>query len=375
MRPILSALWGMFLLSASATTARAEIIQQFTELDTKCMPMNWFQALEGGLAGPVGHSGVLQLGSMPTPNGTLFSAWMTFTPGGTFLSLVGGTVSSDEILSPTGAPLTDIRGAVLLGSGFELDFNTVTSTYASPLLYSGVLLWNAGHTYIVLIGGLTTTYEVTILGAPIAGVRGAARLATQFINTAAPPVLAETLFSGTVVYSSTHTWLVRTFSLIAASEVLFAGAPITDVRGVLPMGGVANTLLLDTGSILWTPSRVHMLLTGPSTSVYEVLDPAGASISGTWSATRCGPSYAGGGLFLGAATLVDGTREILALASGLTIATYNVPKPGGAPITSNVVIPGGHALLHQSTNLWELFGTWQPPGVPLVRGTVIGGMQ
>jgi hypothetical protein len=362
-------------LALLAASARADIIQQFTEFDTKCMPTNWFQALDGGLAGPAGHSGVLQLGAMPTPNGTLFSAWLTFSPGGTFLSLVGGTVSSDEILSPSGAPLTDIRGAVILGSGFELDFNTVTATYASPLLYSGVLMWNPGHTYIVLIGGLTTTYEVTAGGAPIPGVRGAARLATQFINTATPPVLAETLFSGTVVYSSSHAWLVRTFSLIAASEILFSGAPITDVRGVTAMGGVANTLLLDTGSILWTPTKVHLLLTGPFADVYEIKDPAGASISGAWSVTRCGPPYMGGGLFLGAATIVDSTREILALASGFTIATYDVPKPGGAPIATNVVVPASNSLLHQASGLWEVFGTWQPPGVPLVRGTVIGALQ
>jgi hypothetical protein len=165
------------------TSARADIIQQFVDQDTHCMPTNWFQALDGGAAGPAGHSGILQLGSMPTSNGTLFSAWMTFTPGGTFLSLVGGTVSSDEILSPTGMPLTDIRGAVLLDSGFELDFNTVTGSLSSPLLYSGVLMWNAGHTYIVLIGGLTTTYEVTAGGLPLAGVRGAALLSSQFINT------------------------------------------------------------------------------------------------------------------------------------------------------------------------------------------------
>lgn len=372
MTPRLSSLVLPFALALSASAARADIIQQFTEHDTRCMPLNWFQALEGGGSGPAGHSGVLQLGSLPTPNGTLFSAWITFTPGGTFLSLVGGTVSSNEILSPAGLPLTDIRGAMLLGSGFELDFDTSTGTYASPLLYSGVLLWNAGHTYVVLIGGLSTTYEVTIGGAPLAGVRGAARLASQFINTVSPPALAATLFSGAVVYSGTHAWLVRTFGLIGASELLFSGAPIPDVRGVTPMGGVANTLLLDTGSILWTPSRVHLLLTGPFADVYEIKDPAGASIANTWSVTRCGPSYAGGGLFLGAATIVDNTREILALASGLTIATYDVPKPGGAPITTNVVVPGNNALLHQSSGLWEVFGTWQPPGFPLVRGTVIG---
>jgi hypothetical protein len=137
---------SLLALVALPCVARADIIHQLAPVDTSCRSTCWYQAFLGAGAAPTGHSGVVEIASTVVPPGVLFGAWLNFTPQGTFLALVGGTLSTDEILDPGGAPLTDVRGAVVLDAAFGLDFDTTTATYSSPLLYAGILLWTPGHT-------------------------------------------------------------------------------------------------------------------------------------------------------------------------------------------------------------------------------------
>jgi hypothetical protein len=263
----------------------------------------------------------------------------------------------------------------MLDGAFGIDFDTTTGHYSSPLLYAGLLLWTPGHTYLVLVGGFITTYEVTdASGAPLSDVRGIARVAADIVNTATPPALAATLFSGAVVYSPAHTWLVRTFGSISATEITSGGAPIAGVRGVQPMGGAATTAMLDSAFFLWTNTHVHLVLTGPGVYVYDVLDPSGAPITHAWGVTRQSPMYSGGGFFQGAAAIITQDREIFALVGG-SIATYEVTRPSGGAITSSVNVPGGNSLLRQASGTTTVFGSWQPGGGVSMRGTVIGSVQ
>jgi len=360
---------------ALSATGRADLIEQFTVPPRDCTPCVWFQSFDAG--GDAGHSGVLSLGSMPF-GPTLYGGWLTFTPQGTFVSYIGGG-STHEILTPTGESLADVRGAVKLGEAYGAIVDTSTGTIVGVTLYAGALLWTPTNTYLLLVGGIPTTYEFTVGGAPIGGVRGAARLAANVIDTDPGIGVAATLFSGAAVYTRSQTFLLTTFGLgLGASEILVGGASLGGVRGLTAMGGDANTLVLDSAAFLWTPNQLLLLRTGGGVTVSEILDPAGASIARAWGVTRQSPLYPGGGSFRGVATVINDAREYLVFVSG-GVSVAEVLRPAGGSLTSDVRIPAGNPMLHQASNLSEVFASRMSPslpaGVAAVRGTVIGSEQ
>jgi hypothetical protein len=360
-------------LAALAPLARAQFLEQFIPAPRDCTPCVWFQAIGGGGAAPDGHSGVLAITSMPIGL-TLQGGWMTFTPQGTFVTLIGGTLGTWEVTTPAGAPITDVRGAIHLAAGFHVLVNAGTGDVAGVTLYSGEILWTPTHTYLVLLGGLITTYDITSAGLPLVGTRGVARLAADVVDTDPGPNVTPTLFAGAVVYSATQAHLTLVGGTISTSELQLAGAPIPGVRGVTAMGGSVAGGPLSSAAILWTPEKVLLLLTGGAVSVSEVLDPAGASIPRTWGVTRQSPLFGGGGSFQGAATIVNDGHEYLVLVGG-GVSTTEVTRPAGGALASNVNVPPSNSLLHQASNLSMLFASWAPPGAPSMRGTVIGSEQ
>lgn len=379
MKLLTSTLRLLVLTSALGSFARAQttIIEQWVPAgDRDCTPNVWFQAINSGVTAPAGHSGMMSIASgvFGSPVPLLYSGWVTFTPQGAFLTLVGGLVTSYDILDPAGAPITDVRGSMTLAAGFEIDVNAANGDVVNVLLQAGFLMWTPTHVYLVLLGGSIAVYDVTAAGLPIAGIRGMTRLAADIVDTDPSPNLVAVLCSGTVAYSDTKTWLITTSGLVGATEVTFGGASIPGVRGAYAMGGVANPATLSTGSFLWTASKVLLMLTGGGVSVSEVLDPVGASIPKAWGITRQGPQYLGGGAFSGAASIITQTKEVFVLVGG-GVATYDVVRPTGGAITSNVALPPGPTLLHQSGGLQEAFASWAPPGVPSTRGTAIGSMH
>lgn len=373
---------------ALSTSSRADLVEQFTVPPRDCTPCVWFQALSPSMspaalghspldasasAAAVGHSGVLSLGSMPI-GPTLFGGWLTFTPDGTFVSYIGGG-STTEILTPAGAPLANVRGAVKLAEAYGVIVDTSSGSIVGVTLYAGALLWTPTSTYLLLVGGTPTTYEFTVSGAPIAGVCGAALLAASVIDTDPSLGVAATLFSGAAVYTPAKTFLLTTFGLgIGASEILFGGASIGGVRGLTAMGGAATPLMLDSGAFMWTPTKTLMLLTGGGVSVSELLDPAGASIAKTWGVTRQSPLYPGGGLFRGVATVINDAKEYLVVVSP-GVSVTEIVRPSGGSLTSNVSIAASNPQLHQASNLSEIRARWVPPGSPSAQGTVIGSQQ
>jgi hypothetical protein len=362
-------------LLVAPLTSHADLIEQFVAAPRDCTPCVWFQAGTAGAS--IGHSGVLNLGSMPFgPN--LYGGWLTFTPQGTFVSYLGGG-ATHEVLSPLGDPLADVRGAAKLGEAYGVIVDTGSGSIVGVTLYAGALVWTRTSTYLVLVGGIPTAYEFTLGGAPIGNVRGAARLAANVIDTDPSIGVAATLFSGALVYTPTRTVLLTTFGLgIGASEVLFGGAALADVRGVTAMGGDANPLGLDAGAFLWTPSRTLMLLTAGGVSVSEILDAGGASLARTWGITRQSPLYAGGGLFRGVATVINDEKEHLVFVSG-GVTVSEVLRPSGGSLTSGVHVPARAPLLHQASNL-SMTAAYHlrpdlPAGTAAVQGTVLGSEQ
>jgi hypothetical protein len=371
----LSSLFSLVSVAVGlCASARADLIEQFVVPAQAATPCTWFQALSPGGTALTGHSGVMNLGTMPFGT-VLAGGWLSFTPQGTFVTYVGGGTSTREVLTPAGASISDVRGAMNLSEAYGAIVDTNTGLIIGVTLYAGAILWTPGHTYLLLVGGIPTIYEFTVGGAPIAGVRGGSRLGANVIDTDPGIGVAATLFSGAVVYTSTQTFLLTTFGLgIGATELMFGGASIGGVRGVTAMGGNASTVMLDSGSFLWTSSKVLMLVTGLGTSVTEVLDPGGASIARTWGITRQSPLYLGGGAFQGLATIINDAKEFVVLASGgLTIA--EVMTPAGASLRSSVVSPASNTLLHQASGLSEIFASWAPPSGGSARGTVIGALQ
>lgn len=359
------------LLSSSA---RADLIEQFTPAPRDCTPCVWFQTMGAGATGPAGHSGVMNLATMPFGS-ALYGGWLTFTPQGTFVTYVGGGSSTTEVKTPAGASITDVRGAINLSEAFGVIVDTSTGSIWGATLYAGVILWTPSHTYLLLVGGIPTIYEFTAAGSPITGVRGVAKLAANIVDTDPGIGVSATQFSGAVAYTGTQAFLLRTFGLgISASELTFGGASIGDVRGITAMGGDANPFLLDAGALLWTGNKVLLLVAGGSVSVSEVLDPVGASITRTWGITRQSPLYPGGSSFRGLATVINDTKQFLVSISG-GVSTGEVTWAGGTSLTSNVVTPGSGTYLHQASGLSGSLSAWAQPGLPLVRGTVIGSQQ
>jgi hypothetical protein len=370
---LLHSLLHSFLAAfALSQTSRADLIEQFTAPPPReCTACVWFQALKpNGMTAADGHSGVLSLGSMPFGT-NLYGGWLTFTPEGTFLTYIGAG-STHELLAPGGAALDDVRGALVLGEAYGVIVDGGTGELVAVTLYSGAVLWTPGHTYLLLVGGVPTIYEFTVEGAPIAGVRGGALLAGQVIDTDPGIGVSATLFSGAVVFTGSKAFELRTFGLgISATELLSSGAPIANIRGVAAMGGVASTFGLDAAAFLWTPSRTLVLTTAGGSAVAEVLDESGSSIPATWGVTRQSPPYTGVGF---AATVITNTKEHFVFAMG-GLTALEVLQPSGAPMRTDVVIPPAAPFLRQASGLSEVMAERVLSGgrfalLP-VKGTVI----
>jgi hypothetical protein len=358
--------------------AQAQIIHQFVQLHEECPSTVWFQALTLGQPAADGHAGMLALGMQPYASpgfpAALWGGWFSWTQQGAFLSYASGTLGTTEILSPAGAPILDVRGACALASSLDVMVDAATGNIFAVTLYSGLYFWTPGHVYLLLVGGPPTVYEINDpAGAPIAGVRGIARLAAEVDDLdPLPTVTNAVLFSGAAVFTDTRLFVARTFGSLATDEITSGGASIPLVRGVLPMGGHADYLALASGSYFWTPSHVYQMVTGAAgITASELFTPAGAPISGTWGMTRQTTAWSGFGLFGGAATIFTPSVQYFTNTFG-PIPVQEVPRPGGGTLVSDVHVAGNHSMLRQGGALNEVFALFTPAGGGSKRGTVIG---
>lgn len=363
-------------LSLCTSGALAQIVHQTVPFgDREATPSVWFHTMSGVPGGASGCSGLMNLGSqvLGSPS-LLYGASLTFTPEGTFVTYIGGTTSTVPIYDPSGAPLTDLRGAALLASTLDLGVDSGTGSIYTATLYSGVVLWSASHTYLLLLGGPPTTYEITAGGLPLTNVRGVSRLAAQLPNTGTVISPNYILFSGAAIYSDSKAWLTTTAGVIATSEITLGGASIPGIRGFTPMGGQATPALLDSAAFFYTAGHTYLMLTGPGISIYDVNTPSGAAIAGTWGIVRQSPSYVGGGFFQGAANVITSDKQWFVLVGG-GIAVSEITQPGGAALTTNVQLPAANTLLRQASSVQEILASWASPWGPTKRGTVIGNVQ
>lgn len=177
----------MFLFTtARASIGRADTIiaEPFAPGERDCQPNVWFQAINSGVTAPTGHAW-----RMPIASGgfgrvpLLGSSWVTITPQRAFLTLVGGTVTTYDINDRAGAPITDVRGSMMLSASFDLDVDTLTGDLIGVLLQGGFLLWTPTHVDLVRIGGTVAAYDVTASGVRLAGIRGIVRRAADVQDT------------------------------------------------------------------------------------------------------------------------------------------------------------------------------------------------
>jgi hypothetical protein len=365
-------------LASFGRPAQAQIVHQFVALHEQCPPSVWFQALTNGQPAAAGHAGMLALGMQPYASAgfppALWGGWFRWTQQGAFLSYASGTLGTTEIHDPAGAPILDVRGACALASSLDVMVDVMTGDIFAVTLYSGLYFWTPGHVYLLLVGGPPTVYEIVDpAGAAIPGVRGIACLAAEVDDlNPLPTVTDAVLFSGAAIFNDAHLYVARTFGSLAIDEVTSGGSPIPLVRGVMPMGGHADTLALAAGSYFWTPGHAYQMVNGVGgITLTELLSPAGAALSGVWGITRQTPEWTGAGSFGGAATLFTAGAQFFTNTFG-PIPVQEVPKPGGGSLTSDVHIAGNHSMLRQGGGLMEVFALFTPAGGGSKRGTVIG---
>jgi len=365
-------------LACIALPAPAQVVHQWVPLHEASPSTVWFQSLTNGQPAANGHAGMLALGMQPYASPgfppALWGGWFSWTSQGALLSYASGTLGSTEILSPAGAPIVDVLGACALASSLDVMIDAGTGNIFAVTLYSGLYFWTPSHVYLLLVGGPPTVYEITDpAGAPIAGVRGIACLAAQVADLdPSPLVTAAVLFSGAAIFTDARLYVARTFGGLATDEVTLAGAPVPLVRGVLPMGGNADTIALASGAYVWTPGHVYLLQTGVGgITLSELFLPSGAPISGTWGITRQTPEWSGAGLFGAAATIFTPGAQLFTNTFG-PIPVQEVLRPGGGSVVSDVHVAGNHAMLRQGGALNEVFALFAPAGGNSKRGTVIG---
>jgi hypothetical protein len=364
-------------LTSFLAPARADVDHQFVQLPGGDPQMVWFQALNT-LSQPAaaGHSGMLPLGmeayASPGFPPALWGGWFSWTAAGAYLSYAGGTLSTTDIHSPSGAAITDVRGATYLASALDVMVDAGTGDIFAVTLYSGLLFWTPSHVYLLLVGGVPTVYEVTTpAGAPIANVRGIARLAAQVLDMDTGPAVDAVLWSGAMIYTDTQLFLTRTHTVVSTSEITLGGASIANVRGVLPLGGKATPIALDAAAYVWTKSKLILHVAGGTSSTGEVLDPSGAPIADVWGMTRCGSAWSGSGTYHCAATIFQPTRQLFVNTIG-AVAVQESFTGTGTSIRSDVKVAGNNAMLRQGGSLMEVYAIRSPGGGSSQRGTVVG---
>ena len=371
-------LWKTALaLALLISSARADIVHQFTQLPGGNPPMVWYQGLNSSsLPAAAGHSGMLALGMEPYASPgfppALWGGWFSWTPAGAYLSYAGGTISTTDIHDPSGATITDVRGAVYLASALDVMIEIPSNDIFAATLYSGVLFWTPSHVYLLLVGGVPTVYEVTKPGGgAITNVRGIARLAAQVLDMDMGPDVDAVLWSGAMIYTDTQLFLTRTHTVISTEEITLGGSSIANVRGVCPLGGSATPSLLSAAAYVWTRSKLYLHVAGASSLTGEVLDDAGASINEIWGVTRLGSPWNGSGMYPCAASIFQPTRQLFVHAIG-PIAVHESLTGTGTSIRTDVKIAGNNAMLRQAGGLSEVYALRSPAPGSSQRGTVIG---
>lgn len=371
--PIAGALALLGTLAASPARAQLGTYEYLAPASGHgCPPTVWFQALQAGQTGNNGHSGVVHLAAQMIYPGALDGAYLSWTAEGVFLTRFGGAIVTDEIFSPSGAPLTAIRGITFLASAFEVEIDAVTGATVAVTLHAGALAWDKFHTYLILIGGGAPTVEVFSGGAPLGDVRGIVALAGEIVDADPDPdLVGAALNAGALEYTSSKTCLTTIGGAVLTVDVNDpSGLPIPFVRGIQPMGG-SPTPSLEAAAFLWTPTNVYLFLAGGTLSTTEILDPNGLPIAGAWGVLRQSPMYGGAPPFGGLVTIMTPSSELFVLVGG-TIVTTEIKKPSGAPIASYVNVPSNNAWGHQASLLMQVVATWNPPTGGSIRGTVIG---
>lgn len=368
------------LLPAGRSQTTTQYLLSGNRCDTGTV---WFQTQQS----PLRAAGVVELGSgffqtSPPPSLPVYQGGsLSWTPNNVYVTLMGGGVTTVEVLTPAGAAITGTQGIVTLASGFIVTVDTTTGVVLGAALNAAAYVYTVDKVYLVLVGGGLTTVEVTgPTGASLAGVKGIGVIGGDIQdNPATVPV--EAIAQGAVlIYTDSQVCLHAIGGGSVIVEVLDpAGATITDTRGVaamaslIPPPGLGG---LEGAAYVWTDSNVYLILVGGGLVTAEITAPGGGSIAGAWGVVKLDGGIfatAAGTLFQGAAHIVTPSSLYVTVTGG-GIATVEVVSPAGSPIATTVSVPSSISQQRQARQLYQISGQIAVPSGPPKRGagTIIG---
>jgi hypothetical protein len=366
---------------ASPQVGAAQIIQFLSTPQRFETGTIWFQTRQetGGMRG----SGIVELGSSffqtaPAPSLPIYQGGsFSWTPSNVFLTLVGGGLTTVEVLTPTGASITDTQGIVPIAFAFLVTFDTSTSLVISAVLNGAAYVYTPNNVYLVLVGGGLTTVEVTSpTGGALAGVKGISLVAGAVDDDPNTPAVDAITQGGALVYTDSNVFLNLVGGGLVTVEVLSpAGAAISKTLGIARMDGFTappGAGPLQGAAYLWTQGQVLLVLIGGGLTTVEVTAPGGGSIPRAWGVMKLDANFtfsAGGVVFQGAAEIVTETNLYLTLAGG-GISTSEITAPAGGPIATNVRVGSSTFDIRQASELYAKAGLLLGP--PVRGGTIIG---
>lgn len=369
---ILTLVSSLFIAAGNASGQFVPVLIPSQDTDTGTI---WFQTSQS----PTRSAGIVELGgaflqTSPPPSLAVYHGGsFSWTPTNVYLTLVGGTVSTTELLTPGGTPILNVQGIVSVASAFLALADVTLGTVVGPSLQGAAYIYTTDRVYLVLIGGAITVTEVTIPGGgALSGVSGIAVVGGAVQDNPATPALDAVSQGGVLIYTSSRLWLHLIGGGMASLEVLNSGSPIAGVRGITTVASTVpppGTGPLSGGAYVWSETRVLLVTLGGALTVAEVLAPTGGSIGGTWGVVRLEGRMVGA-VLQGAAQVVTGSSLFLTLVGG-GITTLSIGVPSGA-IKTNV--SSANEQLRQARQLYGIGGQMGPGGRKNA-GLILGNKQ
>ena len=325
-------------------------------------------------------SGFFQTAALPSLS-TYQGGSFSWTPNNVYLTLVGGGGTTVEVGTPDGTSITETQGIVILAFGFLVTLDTDTGLFTDVALNGAAYVYTPDKVYLVLVGGSITTIEVTSpSGGSVAGVKGMSVIAGTVDDDPTTPAVDAITQGGTLFYTDTHVYLHLLGGGFTTIEVLDAAqAPIARTLGIARMDGFIpppGLGGLQGAAYVWTPRKVYLLLIGGGLVTTEVTTPEGGAIQGAWGVMKLDATFVftdSGTVFQGAAQIVTSTHLYLSLVGG-GMSTTEFTAPGGGAIVTHVRVRNSTSDIRQASELYGKAGQFVSPGDPMLRqnGTVIG---
>ncbi len=354
----------------------------------------WAQTMEFGP--PRFASGSAQLSAFDTgepPMGVgMQAAWLEWNPTNVYVGLLGGGLSSAEVLF-SGASIANNLGAATLNGGFILTQDNMGNTLAArPCL--GSFLWTPTNLYLMALGGGLITAEVTdptgnsipdVIGvtvidsgifdlSPMFGVVEAHILASVLVWTPSHVYHIDVDLSGGIVFVTSEVFQPGSATPIAKTRGIATVIHGFEFPGLPPISPVVHG-----AAFVWNDAHVYLVTKDPAVSNSEVFTPGGAPIAVSWGAMTI--INADIMPLRGSALILQQNQAWVATILPPLVVSHATLPPGGPtdpPFASGVLVATGPAFLpfaRQANALYQSAGRIFVAGRGLLRATILGHDQ